>query len=61
MLTAVGGESIVPRLDLRRITEPQLDTNNNGSKHQQSACFHSEFMAKVDEYSESWREAALKE
>ena len=37
----------------------QQDADKPQPQHQ--ACFHAEFMAKVDEYSESWREAALKE
>ena len=60
---------LVPRLDLRRITDPvpseqriQQELEQNQDQHESSAaCFHTEFMAKVDEYSESWREAALKE
>ena len=30
-------------------------------KKQEELCFQDEFMAKLDEYSESWREAAIKE
>ena len=64
----------IPRLDLRRITDaieqPTVMPAEDGSSQntanlalakQPSACFHEEFMARVEEYSESWREAALKE
>lgn len=60
--------TIVPRLDLRRITDPTnseqrlKEIDQNQDQHESSAaCFHTEFMSKVDEYSESWREAALRE
>lgn len=53
-------KALVPRLDLRRVTEPD-SRDLDVVKQESSACFHTEFMARVDEYSESWREAALKE
>lgn len=54
--------SKVPRLDLRGIANDEAsDTLALGAKHSSQACFHTEFMARVDEYSESWREAALRE
>jgi hypothetical protein len=38
-----------------------IDKVNKQKEIEQSMCFQDEFMAKLDEYSESWREAALKE
>ena len=41
------------KLDLDMIKKAQDKNGSNG--------FHDEFMSKIDEYSLSWREAALKE
>lgn len=38
-----------------------LDLNNIKSEDEKSVGFHEEFMSKMDEFSVSWRQAALKE
>ena len=43
----------VPKLDLRKIVSVE--------EHAKPACYQDEFMANLDDYSKSWREAALKD
>jgi hypothetical protein len=50
---------------LSSINKPSNNTNNNpsnvGSQSNDIVGFHEEFMSKLNEFSESWRKAALQE
>lgn len=48
------------KLDLRKVNN--LNLNGNGIvKNEEIVGFHQEFMSKINEFSESWRNAALNE
>jgi len=51
----------VPVLDLKRLASHAAVIVKQPSEYDGPACFQSEFMANIQEYSQSWREAALRE
>jgi hypothetical protein len=52
----------MPKLNLgKQSFKLNLDVVKKQRDEEINHCFQTEFMSKLDEYSESWREAALKE
>ena len=47
--------------DSKKQQPPALDLNSVKQEDEKSVGFHEEFMSKMDEFSVSWRQAALKE
>jgi len=54
-------ESIVKKESDSKKQPPALDLNNIKQEDEKSVGFHEEFMSKMDEFSVSWRQAAMKE
>lgn len=49
------------KVQLKFKMPPALQLNNIREEDEKSVGFHEEFMSKIDEFSESWRKAAMNE